>query len=190
MSVDKIPDPLYFIAVVPPDPIATAVKDIKEDIAERFSSKAALRSPAHITLHMPFRWPDRKLEKLRDAVSSLAETTPRFPVSLEGFDAFVPRVIFVKVEENPALEQLQNDLLRIFRQELGIFNGNYKERPFHPHMTIAFRDLKPRNFKLAWDEYKNKPISFHFSCESITLLKHSGKEWQRFKTFPLKHNPI
>jgi len=190
MSADKIQDPLYFIAIVPPDPIADAVKAVKEDMAVRFSSKAALRSPAHITLHMPFRWPDKKLENLHFVLNNLAESTVPIPIQLNQFGAFVPRVIYVAVEENLLLEQLQKNLLRVSRQQLGIFNGDYKDRAFHPHMTVAFRDLKPRNFKLAWEEYESKPFSFNFTCDAISLLKHDGKEWRVYKSFAMANPTI
>jgi 2'-5' RNA ligase len=32
-------------------------------------------------------------------------------------------------------------------------------RGFHPHITIAFRDLKKAVFYKAWEEYKSKLFS-------------------------------
>ncbi len=49
MSIQK-----YFIAIVIPEPFQVELMDIKNIVKDKFNSKGALRSPAHITLHMPF----------------------------------------------------------------------------------------------------------------------------------------
>lgn len=49
-------DALYFIALVLPSPLYEEVTRLKEYFRDRYNSKAALRSPPHITLHMPFKW--------------------------------------------------------------------------------------------------------------------------------------
>ena len=51
---------LYFIALVPPEPIFTEVEELKNYFSQHFESSAALKSPPHITLHMPFRLKDDK----------------------------------------------------------------------------------------------------------------------------------
>ena len=48
---------------------------------------------------------------------------------------------------------------------------------FHPHITIALRDLTQRHFNSLWDEVEHKSFSGRFSTESITLLRHNGKIW-------------
>ena len=50
-------------------------------------------------------------------------------------------------------------------------------RRFHPHITIAFRDLTERHFNSLWGEVEHKSLSGRFSTESITLLRHNGKIW-------------
>ena len=45
---------LYFIALVPPEPIFTEVEELRTYFSHHFESSAALKSPPHITLHMPF----------------------------------------------------------------------------------------------------------------------------------------
>lgn len=182
----KAVDPLFFIAIIPPDEIADAIRIYKEDMALRFHSKAALKSPVHITLHMPFRYPEKKLDNLEQLLTEFSADFAEFDIQLKNFGSFPPRVIFVNVQENNCLEALQNELLKQMRKNLNIFNGNYKERVFHPHITIAFRDLKPREFKIAWEEYKNQSLLFDFSATKISLLKHDGNSWQVHKDFELK----
>ena len=46
----------YFIAIIPPSPILEEVQEIKNYFKDKYESRAALNSPPHITLHMPFFW--------------------------------------------------------------------------------------------------------------------------------------
>ena len=50
----------YFIALIPPEPLFTQIHQLKIYCSEAFGSKAALRSPPHLTLHMPFEWTSKK----------------------------------------------------------------------------------------------------------------------------------
>jgi hypothetical protein len=45
---------LYFIAHVPEEPVFADLMALKTAVRDLYGSKAALRSPPHITLHMPF----------------------------------------------------------------------------------------------------------------------------------------
>ncbi len=179
------PDPLYFIAVLLPDQVSASIDQIKQNIAEKFQSRAALRSPPHITLHMPFRLADKKKEKLSMVLESFAQNQSPFELTLKDFDAFPPRVIYIGVTPNEQLDSLQSALLREMRREMNTFNGNYKERGFHPHITIAFRDLKTRNFHAAWEFYQKETFFSQFIAPRISLLKHNGKFWEVDKHYEL-----
>ena len=63
------------------------------------------------------------------------------------------------------------------RRELKLDNANYKDRPFHPHITIAFRDLKKPMFYEAWEYFGGLKFNGRFSVEEVNLLKHEGGKW-------------
>lgn len=69
--------------------------------------------------------------------------------------------------------------------ELNLFNADYKELAFHPHLTLAFRDLKKPEFYKAWEEFKDRKFNAGFVVNSISLLKHDGMQWQLFKELGL-----
>lgn len=184
--MEKEKNDLYFIALVPPEDLAGEVTAIKKYFSERFNSMAALRSPPHITLHMPFKWPDKKLEKLRNSLQSFCTTKASFPVQLKNFNAFPPRVIYIEVIKSEALVHLQAELKDCFKKKLNIFNADRKDKPYAPHMTVAFRDLRKNKFHEAWPDFKEKKFEEEFSADHLTLLKHNGKFWEVFIQFPLK----
>ena len=168
---------LYFIAVLPPEEIQEEITQFKHEVAEEFNSSHALKSPPHITLHMPFRWKESKFEILEKMLEGLNSAVAPFTLQLNGFDFFEPRVVFVDVVESEQLEELQKKVVSQCRRVLKLDNGNYKDRPFHPHVTIGFRDLKKPDFYRAQKHFTEKEYSRKFSVERITLLKHDGKEW-------------
>ena len=45
-----------------------------------------------------------------------------------------------------------------------MFNQSDNLRGFHPHITIAFRDLKKQVFHKAWEEFKDKKYNIDFNC--------------------------
>jgi 2'-5' RNA ligase len=168
---------LYFIALLPPLPIRNEIQLLKEYFRETYQSKAALNSPPHITLHMPLQWKEAKEEKLISALKKFAAGKSEVEVLLKGFSCFAPRVIYVNVLESEPLRLLQSELHRFCKTELNLFNAQYRDMPFHPHITLAFRDLKKDKFERAWQEFKEKKFTGDFIASKITLLKHNGKVW-------------
>jgi 2'-5' RNA ligase len=178
---EKNSENLYFIAIIPPEPIYGQALALKQHFKEQYNSKAALNSPPHITLHMPFKWKESKEARLIDGLEEFSAKQNSFGLKLNNFSAFEPRVIFVDVIKDGKLEQLQKQLKRFCKVELNLFNADYKEFAYHPHLTLAFRDLKKPQFYKAWEEFKGKKFEVTFDVDSIALLKHDGKEWRAFK---------
>ncbi|MEL7148524.1 MAG: 2'-5' RNA ligase family protein, partial [Bacteroidota bacterium] len=106
-----------------------------------------------------------------------------FRICIKGYDHFGDRVIFLTPERNDALHALQKKLARTLKTELNLFNADYKDRPFHPHMTIAFRDLKKRLFSDAYQYFKKREVAFSFEVSDFALLRHEGKKWEDYKRF-------
>ena len=175
--------PLYFIAVIPPSEQKEKIQELKESFANKYKCKAALKSPPHITLHMPFRFPEEKEKELiallkepYDSISSM--------ISLNNFGCFPPRVIFIKVDEAGNLFSLYKEVSSRLRK-VNVTNADYKNFGFNPHLTIAFRDLKKSVFNEAWPEYKQEFFTSQFLVDKLCLLKHNGKHWEEFRFFGL-----
>lgn len=67
---------------------------------------------------------------------------------------------------------------------MGIFDKRATNRPFAPHMTVAFKDLTKQNFKTAWAEFEQRQLHFEFTATQLTLLLHHGKRWNVKSAFP------
>jgi len=177
---------LYFIAVVPPLPEREKLWSLKREFSEKYATKAALRSPPHITLHMPFQFRNDREQILINTLGKVYQDFPEFDVCLNGYGAFPPRVIYADVGANELLHQLQKDTMALMKKAFHIFNANYRERPFRPHLTLAFRDLKKGMFHQAWEEYQEKELTICWRTKSVALLRHNGRQWEILQELDLK----
>ncbi|MCK6618406.1 MAG: 2'-5' RNA ligase family protein [Cyclobacteriaceae bacterium] len=168
-----------------PEPYHELAQELKVHFSNQYNSRASLNSPPHITLHMPFQWRPGKEKVLTDKLSDFFSACSPVQIHFQNFGCFPPRVLFIDIQKSEPLENLHKKLSRFCRVVLNLFNATHKDNPFHPHVTLAFRDLKKTAFKMAWEEFKNKPFGGEFLAKQIALLKHNGKIWEVFQEFDL-----
>ncbi len=175
----------FFIALVPPLEIEQQITQIKLYFAEHYNTRGALNSPPHVTLQPTFEWLAEDIPKLEQTLKDFATKRLSIPVTLSGFAAFAPRVIYADVVKSPQLLEIQKDLMSYIEANLGIVDRLSQSRPFVPHMTVAFRDLTQENFQTAWLEFKDRSLHFEFTVAALTLLLHDGSRWNISNQFPL-----
>ena len=175
----------FFIALVPPPDIQQHITEIKLYFAEHYNSRGALNSPPHITLQPPFEWLAEDVPKLEESLNQFSANRLSIPVTLSGFAAFAPRVIYVDVVKSPELLQIHKDLMSYLEANFAIVDRVSQTRPFVPHMTVAFRDLTKENFQTAWLEFAGRSLHFEFTASALTLLLHDGSRWNISNQFPL-----
>ncbi len=169
---------LFFVAILPPLNIQRSVNEIKHQFAKVYKSKAALKSPPHITLQPPFYWEIARLDEIKIVLTEFANKQKSFPVILDGFAAFKPRVIYVNVHKTPELIAVQKELIQLLESSLQIVHKVSKTRPFKPHVTLGFKDLSKANFYQAWEEFQKKEFDAKFTATRLTLLQFKEKKWE------------
>lgn len=173
----------FFIALLPPDEVQQFVNKVKQHFAEVYNSRAAQKSPPHITLQPPFEWQLAELPLLKHKLQDFVQAQLSIPVILEGYRAFKPRVIYINVLRTPELLAVHKDLMAYLESSLGIVHQVSKSRPFAPHLTVAFRDLTKQNFHKAWLEFEHRQLHFAFIVPQLTLLIHDGRRWEVSQEF-------
>jgi len=166
---------MYFIAVVLPEELNQKILAYKHWMAEKYGCRVGLKSPAHITIAPPF-WTEPKKEKqLKNDIDNISSSIKKFELKTANFSAFKPRTLFIAVEENEQLNLLKKTADQFFR------NTDYKikieNRPFHPHITIATRDLHKKDFAEAWPHFEKKSFAEEFEAKGLSLLRHNGANW-------------
>jgi 2'-5' RNA ligase len=167
---------MFYIAVLCSPEIDKKIQGLKLWMRDRFGCTVALKSAAHITLIPPFWLHNEKEQLLIDTIHSFQTTLPPFNVHLQQFSHFSNRVIFVAVEENHQLVSLrkatEDHFIIPFHEEI-----KPDDPPFHQHVTIANRDIKPGDFNKAWDHFKRQVFDEQFEAATISLLKLNAGKW-------------
>lgn len=174
---------MYYIAVLPPEDLRKEIKSFKEEVWRDHDSKHALRSPAHITLQMPFHFEEDLEEQLLKGLQALSEKFEPFDCKLKNFGHFDDRVIFIEVCNNPDLKQLRDTLQQYLGTELHFTDKQLPKR-FHPHITIANRDLTRQRFPNCWEAFSQREYQRSFTAQSLYLLKHRGTHWEAYREIP------
>ncbi|GHA31954.1 2'-5' RNA ligase [Salinimicrobium marinum] len=173
---------LYFIAILPNYEIRKRIIELKLEVKEKYGVKHALKLPAHITVQIPFKFPEEQEPQLLEKLHSFAAGQKPFQVHLNGFGSFPPRVIFIKIENQDPVTECHAELQQIMSILLESDNAR-KVSSFHPHITIATRDLEKEVYKQVWPKFKNREFKAAFRAESFILFRHDGKTWQICEEF-------
>jgi 2'-5' RNA ligase len=178
---------LYFIALISRRELREKITAIKHDFATRFNSRTALKVYPHITLKAPFKLAASAHNELMKWFTDLHVLQQSFTVQLKNFDAFNNKknpVIFVRPVITKDLQSLQQQIIASFSSAFpALLHPVDKE--FHPHITVAYRDLTPEMFTKAWSEYQHKTFDASFDVDAVYLLQHDSKKWNIIATHNL-----
>jgi 2'-5' RNA ligase len=50
-------------------------------------------------------------------------------------------------------------------------------RPFHPHITIANRDLQKHDYAEAWQMFARATFQHQWMAQGLSVLRHNKKNW-------------
>jgi 2'-5' RNA ligase len=171
------PADMYFIAHLLPAPLNEQILLMKQDLQQRFGCAVGLKSPAHITLIPPFWLAPEKAPQLLHHLQQLASGVASFTLAAANFSSFGKRTLFIAVADSAALQGLKTAADNLFTGN--DFYGLKKEtRPFHPHITLATRDIKPAHFNEAWGLYGGRRFDHEWQANSVSILKHNRRHWE------------
>lgn len=180
MAQSPTPTALFFVAFVLPTDVSLAVVKVQQELSSRFHTHRSLRVVPHITLKAPFTIPLGQVPEVGSWFAKFTTAETSFPIHLNGFGSF-PRsknpVIFIKPEGPSALYQLQQELLKSFCATFPDIAVHPTEKGFSPHVTVAYRDLEPDYFEVAWAEFRNRAFEADVQFDRFSLLQHDGKKW-------------
>lgn len=174
---------MYFIALVMPQHLNEKVLQLKQYMQQHYGCKVGLKSPGHITIVPPFWLESNKEEELLADVDAIAASSSPFNVGTNNFSAFKPKTIFIDVIKNDALNKLKEATDHFF-EEQNRYDIKTDSRHFHPHITIATRDLYKKDFFEAWNYFEEKVFAEEWAVDSLSVLRHNTKFWDVIHTAP------
>lgn len=162
--------------MVPEVDVEQELHHLKLELFEKYQCKAALKSPAHITLIPPFNWANHQSHLIIEYFQKFKTNAKTIEITIDGFDKFGTQVVYAKPLYNSDLEQLQNEIFRYF--ELILKDKIKYKFTFNPHITIANRDLKAQYIPEILEKLNHKRYTRISTLNEITLFKHDGIKWQ------------
>lgn len=174
---------LYFIALIPDDELRREIRVIKERIKSLYGAGHALKSPAHITLQMPFKRSPADEATISEVLGTFASQEKPFAVDLDGYGTFSQRVIYIRVKDPDPICSLHRRMKEMLAEGLG-FGHEEIMKDVKPHITVATRDLTRQAFSEAWPEFRDRKFTGHLEVKSLCLLKHNGRDWDIMEEFP------
>ncbi len=118
-------------------------------------------------------------------LKSAVQPYSSFTIRVLGYGKFDRRVIYAKPVFSAELENLKKELDRI-TLETDPRKLQNDHRPFQPHITLAFRDLKEKYFDQAWTSLVDFPLKDEFSVDRIHLLHLAKGKWLIKESFQLE----
>lgn len=178
----------YFVGLLPPAPIEAQFKTIKQGFADQFQVKYALQAPVHLTLKMPFRYKEAKEKELGALLTTVLEGQMPFLLQLTGIGHFGKRNIHQKVALSESLLHLQTTLRSFCKRSLHLVE-ELSDRNFQPHLTLAYKDLKPSHFEEVLAFAQKNALKEGFLVEQAYLLKKVEGRWKVIAPLVFGRNP-
>ncbi|RSK41150.1 2'-5' RNA ligase family protein [Hymenobacter perfusus] len=179
--------PLYLLALLLPEPLHSAVWNLKQEIHRRTGSRNVVRLPPHITLLPPLRQPATFATELLPLLARFARQQAACAFRLENFAWFQDRTLYVRVTEDTGLLQFHAALYAQLRLELPVVPQ--PERPFVPHVTLATRDLPPALVAGLRQEFARRTYQAAGWLQELAFFHHDGQMWQEVERFILPLPP-
>ncbi len=169
---------LYYIAAICPDTVNSQVQVFKKYMQDKYGSRAAQKSPAHLTIVPPFKAEEDIEKPLLDFVATYNFGMVPFDIRLNGFNHFGNKVVFVDVMPNESLNAMEKDINMQFGVEFPAII--FRTKPdFHPHVTIATRDIPEERFDEVWAYFQQQQIDALYTCKELSVMKLDRGVWQQ-----------
>ncbi|WP_316796487.1 2'-5' RNA ligase family protein [Pedobacter agri] len=173
---------LYLVCLIPPKDIVEELDEMRNFISAKFNVHESLKRPAHITLYDPVKLTLSQEERFFSALNDAAYSES-FEQILFNFKSFPEHTFYVDAEQNKGIMNLKQEIDQKLKPMELLENNRLK---FNPHVTLAFRDVKPEVCRQIIAAFKDRTFKRKFIVSGFSVYKHNGKRWQPFKEILFK----
>jgi len=159
--------------------------EMRKDIFQKFKAKSS-KLPAHFTIKAPFEY-DKSITDLEEAISEFCKNEEKAEFSMNRYNHFDNRVIYMDVDMSRKGKILHNKLIDVLNDfdyiEFNKKDG--KDKVFH--VTLTSKKV-PEIYDKVW-EYVNK-FPFNFNCyfDNVSIYKWEDNTWKLHKEFIMKNH--
>lgn len=162
-----------------------SIKNIQNKIYQLTGSKLYQTEwPLHITVGAGICIEENDFNKISSELEKIANINSKFHVNLTGIlfkknlqlkkinSAYEPYVVYIGVDVSDQLQKLVKQIDTVLRK----YNIWFEIMPYHPHITIAGRDITKERFNLLQKEFANKTFSATIEIENFSMVLAPSKE--------------
>ncbi|WP_035282733.1 MULTISPECIES: 2'-5' RNA ligase family protein [unclassified Clostridium] len=157
--------------------------NLRREIYTKFKAKSS-KLPAHFTIKAPFEY-DQEITDLNYALEEFCIVEKAEHYSIDGYDHFDDRVIYMKVNMSKEGKELHDRLIDKMSEipYIEFDKKDGKNKTFH--VTLSSKKLKPMYSKV-WDYVNQYSCEFKCLFDNITIYKWEEGTWKLYKEFILK----
>jgi 2'-5' RNA ligase len=93
----------------------------------------------------------------------------------------------LRIEQNESLQQFQSELKMFCKRELKLVD-ELSDRNYHPHLTVAFKDMKSNRFPEVLQLVKEQAFESEFLVNHFYILKRNNGYWKVFEKISFGKN--
>lgn len=156
--------------------------DLMNDVANKFKIIGAVKNkcPSHLTLKYSFI--KNNISDIEEIVSNFSKKYSKCSFETNGFNSFPDNVIFMDIQADSKLKELQNELVQDLSSVLVL---NQFDPNMNFHMTLANKDIG-NSFDGIMSYVKTFDLpKGEFVFDNLTILKMSDDGWIIHKTYTL-----
>ena len=178
-------DSRFAVYLIPPYHLARDVNEAHAMLRKQFGFSAADRFPVHCTIKGFFKKNNRPAADLQKDLDVFFEDQRALPVSVEDFRidpiGFGLSLMDLKGKPNQEFLEFRDKLVEITKPYIADdcdFKAHDLGRPFHPHITLSFRDIPNELYDDVFKWMEDGPdFTGPFLANTYHLLEFFSEDW-------------
>jgi len=157
--------------------------NLRKELFEKFKAKSS-KLPAHFTIKAPFEY-EGEISELVGMLKEFSETAKAEAFTIDGYDHFDDRVIYMKVNMSKEAKDVHDKLIDNMSKIAYIYFDKKDGKNKIFHITLASKKLKPL-YNRVWDYVQQYPCEFKCLFDNVTIYRWEEETWKLYREFIFK----
>lgn len=153
---------------------------LRKEVFAKYHAKSS-KLPAHFTIKAPFEY-DGNINDLEMLLEKISGENRKAGYSIDGFDHFGTRVIYMKVNMSRNGKELHDKIIDTMDSipYLVFDKKDGKNKVFH--ITVASKGID-KMYNELWSYVNTKPCNFQCEFDNITIYRWQNNTWVLHKEY-------
>lgn len=154
--------------------------NLRKELFKNLKAKSS-KLPAHFTIKAPFEY-EGEINELIDTLERFSSNVKAEPYTIDGYDHFDERVIYMKVNMSKEGKDIHDKLIEHMSKipYIEFDKKDGKNKVFH--VTLASKKLQPV-YNKVWDYVNQYPCKFQCLFDNVVIYRWEEETWKLYKEF-------